>query len=130
MNKLDERLGAAISEEERRLIEEMPDYKNIFTLMAGSLRSKMRPFIILGIVLGTAVSVFCVYAIVQVFQAETTKLQILWSLAATASFIWVGLAKVWMWMQLERQAVLMELKRSELRILRTLERATGTSSNG
>lgn len=121
MNKLDDKIGEALSEDERRLIEQMPDYKNMFTLMAGSFRSKMRPFLILGLILGVLVTAFCVYSIVQVFQADTTKLQILWSLAATASFIWVGLAKVWMWMQLERQAVLMELKRSELRILSHLE---------
>ena len=109
MNKLDDKIGEALSEDERRLIEQMPDYKNMFTLMAGSFRSKMRPFLILGLILGVLVTAFCVYSIVQVFQADTTK------------FIWVGLAKVWMWMQLERQAVLMELKRSELRILSHLE---------
>ena len=80
MNKLDDKISQALSEDERRLIEQMPDYKNIFTLMAGSFRSKMRPFLILGLILGTLVTAFCVYAIVQVFQAETTKLQILWSL--------------------------------------------------
>jgi len=119
---IDDTLRSVLTEDDRRLLDEMPDYTNVFTLMAGSLRSRMRPFVILGVVLGTIVTAFCVYAIIRVFGAETTRGQILWSLAATGSFIWVGLSKVWMWLQLERQAVLMELKRTELRVLEAIER--------
>ena len=124
MKSFDDEIAQILTEDERRVVEEMPDYKNVFTLMSGSLRTKMRPFIILGIVFGTLVTAFCVYSIVAVFQAETTKGQILWSLAAIASFVWVGFSKVWFWMQLERQAVLIELKRAEVRILRSFERMT------
>jgi len=121
MTTNDKKLSAALSAEEKRLIEEMPDYDNIFVLMSRSFRSAMRPFVILLFVMTTAVTIFCIYSIVQVFSADTTQHQILWSLAATGSFIWVGLAKVWYWMQLERQKLLMELKRAELRILDAMQ---------
>lgn len=120
MNTNDKKLSAALSADEKRLIEEMPDYDNIFVLMSRSFRSAMRPFVITLIIMTTAVTAFCVYSLVQVFNAETTQNQILWSVATLGSGIWVGLAKVWYWMQLERQKLLMELKRAELRILDAL----------
>ena len=121
MTTNEKKLSAALSAEEQRLIEEMPDYDNVFVLMRRSLRSAMRPFVIILIIMTTIVTAFCVYSLVQIFQAETTQHQILWSVATLGSGIWVGLAKVWYWMQLERQKLLMELKRAEIRILHTIE---------
>ena len=121
MNNTDKKIWSALTVDEQRVIEEMPDYDNIFTLMSQSYRSGMRPFVILLVVLTTVVTAFCLFAIWKVFDAETTQHQILWSLAATGSFIWTGLAKVWFWMQLERQKLLLELKRAELRILAVIE---------
>ena len=121
MNLPEKTLRTALTDEERKVLDEMPDYTNIFTLMARSLRTGLRPFAILNIVLGTLVTAFCVFAFIQIFRVESTRVQLLWSLAAMGAFIWVGLAKVWFWLQLERQAVLLELKRAELRILSALE---------
>ena len=121
----DAELRRALSSHDQRLADEMPDYQSVFSLMAGSLRGGFRPYFLLGILMTTAVTVFCVVAIVQVFKAESTKHMLLWSLAAGGAFVWVGLAKVWMWMQFERRALLIELKRAELRVLAALDRGHG-----
>ena len=116
----DDRLRRGLDEADRRLVAEMPDHANIFRLMVGSMRTSLRPFIILHLVLGTLVTVGCVLSVVQVFRAGETREQLLWALAAIGSFVWVGFAKVFLWMQLERRAILSELRRTEVRLLDAL----------
>lgn len=121
MNGFEKNIASALSADEQQLIEDMPDYDSIFTLMSRSFRSSMRPFVVLLMVMTTLMTGFCAFSIWKVFDAETTQHQILWALASMQSFIWVGLAKVWYLLQIERQNLLMELKRAELRILTVIE---------
>ncbi|MEM9064191.1 MAG: DUF6768 family protein [Planctomycetota bacterium] len=121
MSHVDKKLSAALSDDEHRLLEEMPDYDNIFTLMSRSFKSAMRPFVILLFVMSLVAMAFFVFSVWKVFESDTTQSQILWSMAATGTYIWIGLAKVWYWMQMERQKLLMELKRAELRVLSAIE---------
>ena len=108
--------------EERRILDEMPEHSGIQSLTESAMKTKMRPFILLHIGLGTIAIAFCVFAVIQTAGAETTKSQTLWALAALGSFTWVGLSKVYFWMQLERRAIVIEVKRAEIRILDALNR--------
>jgi hypothetical protein len=122
MKQHDSDLRSTLRDEERRILAELPEHGGILSLTGGAMKTKMRPFILLHIVLGTIAIAFCVFAVIQVFGAETTKAQILWALAALGSFTWVGLSKVYFWMQLERRAIVIEVKRAEIRILEALKR--------
>jgi hypothetical protein len=117
MTNHDDRLRRGLKEEDRRLVADMPDHAGVFRLMAGSMRTSLRPFMILHFVLGTLVTGACVLSVIQVFRAGEIREQLLWSLAAIGSFVWVGFAKVFLWMQLERRAILTELRRTEVRLL-------------
>jgi len=122
MNKHDSDLRSTLRDEERRILDEMPEHEGILSLTGGAMKTKMRPFILLHIVLGTIAITFCVFAVIQLFGAETTRTQILWALAALGSFTWVGLSKVYFWIQLERRAIVIQITRAELRILDALNR--------
>lgn len=122
MKQHDSDLRSTLRDEERRILDEMPEHEGILSLTGGAMKTKMRPFILLHIVLGTIATAFCAFAVIQVLGADTTKAQILWALAALGSFTWVGLSKVYFWMQLERRAIVIEVKRAEIRILEALKR--------
>lgn len=122
MTMSDNDLRETLLEDDRRIMDELGEHPGVFTLTGGALRSKMRPFIILHVIMGTLAIALCVFAVVRVAGAESTRQQVLWALVAAGAFIWVGLSKVYFWMQLERRAIVIEIKRAEIRILEALKR--------
>ena len=50
------------------------------------------------------------------FGAETTRMQIAWSVGFLASNMGVAMMKMWFWMQMDKNTVIREVKRLELQV--------------
>jgi hypothetical protein len=57
-----------------------------------------------------------VYCIVQFFNTENTNELIKWASAGFLSMIAMGMLKLFVWMQMDKNDILRELKRLELQI--------------
>ena len=85
-------------------------------MLAGTFRNQPRWMTLIAwvyILLFTAVAVV---AAVQFFDAEAVRGQILWTTVFLVSGMIVMMLKMWFWMIMNRNRILREVKRLELRI--------------
>ena len=57
-----------------------------------------------------------IYCIVQFFEVETTKELLKWGFGSIMFVLGVSMLKVFTWMQMDKNALLREMKRLELQI--------------
>ncbi len=57
-----------------------------------------------------------IYSAVRFFDAETTQMQIMWSVIFIWGVLAVAMLKMWAWMQMNKNSLVREIKRLELQI--------------
>ena len=104
----------ALSAEEFQFMTKMEE-QNIFDMLAGVYKGKMKWISIYIIVVTTIAFGFCIYFTIRFFQAEV-KQMIMWGAGAFFTLLLTSLLKLWIWLQMNNNAILREIKRMELQI--------------
>ena len=115
MRELDDLIKETLSAEEAKFYEELEE-KNLFGKITEVYKSKMGWLAIIMNIMHLAIFVFFVYSVVQFFDAETTRDMIIWCSAGFLSMIFMGMMKLYVWMQMDKNDIMRELKRVELQI--------------
>ncbi len=68
-------------------------------------------FVFIFVFLGIAV-----YSVYMIFQVETVREMILWSVGFFFGFITVSLLKIWSWMQMDKNAMIKHIKHLEYQV--------------
>lgn len=109
----------------RRLLDEdfaesndTGDIQQLRQMIADSLRSKVRFLSILGFVLTLVFLALAVTSVVQFFRTPESDVRglILWATLFMTAATQIVLVKVWFWINWNRNSVVRELKRLELRL--------------
>ena len=116
MTDLDERIRRAVQASDHPDPDLLPDEQNIFQMMLGVYRGKNRWLNVLAILYTFAFTALAVWSAVSFFDAETTRSQLAWGFGFTFCVLAVGNLKMWLWMQMDRNAVVREIKRLELQV--------------
>lgn len=87
------------------------------TMMADSFRGRTRWMAILAWVESFVVLGLQIFVAVQFFQAEKTRIQILYATMFLTLTLIMVLVKLWYWMLMNRNSVKREIKRLELRVV-------------
>ena len=91
-------------------------------MVVDSFRGKSRWLVTLvyfSIILYTC---FVIFAAVRFFQTEQTREMVAWAAAFFVGVFGIGMAKIWYWMELNKNAVTREIKRFELQLARLSSR--------
>jgi len=115
IKELDDLIKETLSKEEAKFYEELEE-KNLFGKITDVYKSKMGWLAIVMNIVHLLIFVFFVYSLVQFFDAETTRDMIIWSSAGFLSMIFMAMMKLYVWMQMDKNDILRELKRIELQI--------------
>jgi len=113
MNNLDERISQALQHHESDLTTtERPFLDEI----AGAFRGRNRwltvaVYIYIFLFLGIAI-----WTMILFFRTDSTRYMILWASTAICCVLSIGHLKIWLWMLMNRNAVLREVKRLELAV--------------
>ena len=117
MNELDDKLRAALAAEaagfspraiEPPLLEQVID----------TFRGRSRWLVTLVFVMITVWMAVAVITAYQFFHAEGERAMLAWAAGFGVSMLATAMLKIWYWMELAKLAVLREVKRVELRIVR------------
>ncbi|NER14190.1 hypothetical protein GWK08_12115 [Leptobacterium flavescens] len=115
MEKIDEIIKEALTREEAEFYEELEEL-NLFEKLGDVFKGKMGWLvIIMNIVSLTAVG-FAVYCAIQLFNTENTNELIRWSLGVLFSALMVSMLKLYVWMQMDKNDILREIKRVEFQL--------------
>ena len=119
--QIDDLIRETLSKEEARFYDELEE-QNLLNKMGEVYRGKMGWLaVIMNIVLVIAFVLF-VYCIVQFLNTQQTNELIKWSAAGFLCMTVMGMLKLFVWMQMDKNDILRNLKRLELQLATLMSR--------
>ncbi|MGB5461108.1 MAG: DUF6768 family protein [Eudoraea sp.] len=113
--KIDELIKETLSKEEAAFYDELEE-QNLMGKIGEVYKGKLGWLAAIMNVVHLLMFMAFVYCIVQFFNTENTNELIKWASAGFLSMIAMGMLKLFVWMQMDKNDILRELKRLELQI--------------
>ncbi len=115
IEKIDELIKEALSEEEASFYDELGE-ENLMEKLGTVYKGKLGWVAAIMNVVHLLAFIFFIYCVIRFFDTSETNELILWASAGFLSMIVMSMLKVFVWMQMNRNDVLREIKRLELQI--------------
>ncbi len=116
IEKIDALIKEALNQEEAKFYDELGE-QNLFEKLGGVFKGKLGWLAILMNVVSLALLGLLVYCGIQFFDAEAATNELIqWGAGFFICLIAIGMIKLFVWMQMDKNDVLRELKRLELQI--------------
>lgn len=112
---IDALIKETLTQEEAKFYEDL-DEQGVFQMIWGLFKGKNKWIMLLMNIVTVVFFILFIYCIVQFFNAEETKELIKWSTGAIIFLLGVSMLKVFAWMQMDKNALLREIKRLELQV--------------
>ena len=114
-NKIDEMIKQALHEEDRETFDSLGE-QNLFQMVGGLFSGKLKWLMILINVVMVAFFIGFIYCLVKFLKADDIKMMITYGAGAFTAIIAVTMLKLFAWMQIDKNAILREIKRLELQV--------------
>ncbi len=116
MSKIDELINSALEQDDKALFEKLSGDMNLVDMAASVFQGKMRWLSIMITVWILLLTLIAIYCAVQFFAAEATRELIMWAVAFGFCMMAIMALKLWFWSEIQKNAVLREVKRVELQV--------------
>ena len=116
MNTMDEEMRKVLLQTDAETLKALAEEPGMFAQISGVFQGKMRLWNIYGLVLAFAATVFALWAGWQFFHSTDPRTMILWGLGMGVAVFFSGMLKLWFWMEMNKNAVIREIKRVEWRL--------------
>lgn len=115
MEEIDKLIKEALSQEEAKFYDELGE-QNILEKLGGVFKGKLAWLAIIMNVVNLAIFGLLIYCLVQFLGTEATNELIQWGVGILACLACMSMIKLYVWMQMDKNDILRELKRLELQI--------------
>jgi len=116
MEEIDKLIKETLNKEEAKFYDAL-DEQSIFQMLFGLYNGKNGWVnILLNIVIMIFFG-FLIYCGIQFFNADTTDGLIRWGLGSVVFLFNISIIKLYLWMQMDKYAILREMKRLELQVM-------------
>jgi hypothetical protein len=116
MNDLDQAIRQSLSAEDAALLDRLGADQALHRQVLATFEGRLRWFNVAGWIAGVALfGVACVLAW-RFVQAEELRDMLRWGAASALAFAGIALIKVWFWLELQKNAIVREVKRLELQV--------------
>ncbi len=116
MEEIDELIKDTLSKEEAAFYDSLEE-QNVFQSLFGLYKGKNAWFLILSNILTFVFLGLFVYSLIQFFKVETVEALIKWGFGSVVFLINICMLKLYAWMQMDKGAILREMKRLELQVM-------------
>lgn len=113
--KIDELIKETLSQEEAKFYDELEE-QNMIGKLGEVYKGKMGWLAVVMNIVHILVFVVFIYCLVQFLNTEETNMLIKWASAGFLCMIFMGMLKLYIWMQMDKNDILRELKRLELQV--------------
>lgn len=113
--EIDELIKNALTKEEAIFYDQLEE-QSLLDMAMGVYHGKLKWFAVLTAVIMIIVFGLAVYCLVQFLQSEDTKEMILWASGMFGAMMTASMLKLFHWMQMDKNAILRELKRVEFQV--------------
>lgn len=115
MEDIDKLIKETLTQEEAKFYDDLEE-QNIFDMVFGLFKGKNKWIMYLMNFITIVLFGLFIYCLVQFFNVEATKDLLKWGLGSIVFLLGVSMLKVFAWMQMDKNALIRELKRLELQI--------------
>ncbi len=115
MEDIDQLIKETLTQEEAKFYDGL-DEQGVFAMVKGLFKGKNKWIMLLMNIVTLAFFALFIYSVVQFFEADTTKELIKWSIGSIMFLLGVSMLKIFAWMQMDKNALLREMKRLELQV--------------
>lgn len=115
MEDIDQLIKDTLTQEEAKFYNEL-DEQNLFQMMGGLFQGKLKWIIIYMNIIMVVIFGLFVYCAIQFFNTDVTNELIKWAVFGSFCMIALGMLKLFLWMQIDKNGILRELKRLELQV--------------
>lgn len=112
---IDKLIKETLTQEEMKFYDEL-DEQNVLEMIWGLFRGKNKWILIIMNIITVVFFGLFIYCIVQFFEANETKELIKWASGTLIFLLGVSMLKIFSWMQMDKNALLREIKRLEIQI--------------
>ena len=119
MSSFEDRLMTSLSTDDEAFLKELEQDAGLFQQMGMSFSGPLRYWTAFAFVFSFFFFGLAIWGVYNMFQTEDLKTVVLWGTLVGFSSLSVGLIKVWFWMRMNHLNVLRELKRIELRLVKS-----------
>ncbi|MFD2727721.1 DUF6768 family protein [Hyunsoonleella rubra] len=115
MEDIDKLIKETLTEEEAKFYDEL-DEQNILQMLWGVFKGKNSWIALIMNAVNVLVFILLIYCIIQTMEVENTNDLLLWVGATLLCFLTMSMIKIYIWMQIHRNALTREIKRLELQV--------------
>ena len=115
MEDIDKLIKDTLTEEEAKFYDELEE-QNVFQMVIGLFKGKNKWIMFLMNFMTLVFFALFIYCVVQFFETDVQKEYVKWGIGALVFLFGVSMLKVFAWMQMDKNALLREMKRLELQI--------------
>jgi hypothetical protein len=115
MEDIDKLIKDTLTQEEAKFYEDLEE-QSVLGMIFGLFKGKNKWILILMNIMTLVFFGLFIYCLVQFFNSEAIKDLLKWGLGSIMFLLGVSMLKVFSWMQMDKNALLRELKRLELQI--------------
>ena len=115
MEKIDELIKETLNDEEAKFYDNLEE-QGIMGKMGELYKGKIGWLAVVMNIMHVIIFVLFVYCLVQFLDADDTLALIKWSSGGFLCMMFMAMLKLYMWMQMDKNDILRELKRLELQV--------------
>ena len=115
MEEIDKLIKDTLSAEEAKFYDELEE-QNLFGMVGGLFTGKLKWILILMNVVTITAFIGFIYCVVQFVNTDITNELIKWGVFGVVLLMMISMLKLFAWMQMDKNALLREIKRLELQI--------------
>lgn len=115
MEDIDKLIKETLTEEEAKFYDDL-DEQNVLQMVWGLFKGKNKWIMYLMNLMTVIFFGLFIYCVVQFFNSEITFDIIKWATGSIVFLIGVSMLKIFAWMQMDKNALLREIKRLELQL--------------
>ncbi len=115
IEEIDQLIKETLSKEEAAFFDALEE-QNLFEMVFGLFKGKNAWFLIISNIMILIFLGLFIYCCIQFFKVDSVEELIKWGFGGLISILSVSMLKMFAWMQMDKNALLRELKRLELQV--------------
>jgi threonine/homoserine/homoserine lactone efflux protein len=115
MEDIDKLIKETLTQEEAKFYDEL-DEQNVLEMLGGLFKGKNSWIMYVMNFMTLVFFVGFIVCVVKFFDTENTNELIMWSVGGIIALLAVSMLKIFAWLQMDKNALLREMKRLELQI--------------
>ena len=116
MEEIDQLIKDTLSKEEAAFYDSLEE-QNLFDMIFGLFKGKNAWFLIIANIMIFIFLGLFVYSCIQFFNVESAEELMKWGFGCFVFLLGLSMLKIYAWMQMDKNAILREMKRLELQVM-------------